>query len=123
MTADFNVGIVAGERQLQRIFVPADRANSVPHADEPRLANPRCKGAFEVVSEIEIAFFFGAAMTPLAVDCMNPHQQSNGVRHERIVAARNEPVHAQQRCNRAGRVGAAAEPEQEDPITFLKVIH
>jgi hypothetical protein len=26
MTADFNVGIVAGERQLQRIFVPADRA-------------------------------------------------------------------------------------------------
>src|SRR6185436_13751189 len=65
MTADFNVGIVAGERQLQRIFVPADRANGVPHADEPRLANPRCKGAFEVVSEIEIAFFFGAAMTPL----------------------------------------------------------
>jgi hypothetical protein len=38
---------------LQRIFIPADRAYSVPHADKPRLANPRRKRAFKVGGEIE----------------------------------------------------------------------
>src|SRR6185295_18107236 len=105
VTADFDIGVVARKRQLQWVFIPADRTYGVPNADKPRLADPRRKCALEVGGQIEVALFFSTAMTAPTVDRMDPHEQSDGVRHERIVATRNKPIHAQQRSNRSRGIG------------------
>ena len=123
MPADLDVGIVASKGQLQRVFVPADRAYRVPDADKPRLSNPCRKRALEVGGKIEIALLLGASIPTPAVDCVCPHQQADGIGYERIITARNESVHTQERCHRARRIRAAAEPEQEDAIAFAEVAH
>jgi hypothetical protein len=53
----------------------------------------------------------------------DPLEQAQHVRDEVLVAARQQPQAVQNGRKQAGRVGAAAEPEHEDLIARLPLLH
>src|SRR5262249_29464628 len=78
---------------------------------------------FELTRKPEVALFFRAAISTLAVDVVDRHQHADGIRHQRLVALGNEAIHVQERRDRACRVCASAEPEQEYAVSILEIVH
>src|SRR5262245_8945471 len=123
LAADLDVRIIACVRQTQRVFVPANRAHRVPYADKPGLADLRRESAFEIGSQIEITLLFLAAMAVLAVDCVVSYQHAACVGIKRSSASWDQTKHAEQGGNGSHRIGTAAEPEKEDTIALLEIVH
>ncbi len=86
-----------------------------------RTAFERGEGELELLGGDDRAGNCGLAV--FAVAFADLRHQADGIGNQRLVAGTNEAHHVEQRRDRAHRVGAAREAEEEDLVASLVMIH